>query len=391
MSSQRPKKTRSSSSRGSITLPPELAAHYLRNAVNNASSSSGNTSSSDDAEMKALMSMFVEIMGMSPDEGGPKNGVSFSFSSGPSSSTTSTSQWPPRAAAAAAAAASGMFSSDGQWSFDYYNEDEDEDDDDDDDADDVPDLKVSSIPQQQQQKEESIENLNDAENNADAMARQIAQDEQAAEEERAKKAAKRREKKQRKKQKAKQEAALKAQEAQVQKRSKQVQSWKSRVVAACQANEDYKMQALLSESPLGKLDDEDEDVTTHLEFLLPHCIAPSGKNEGDKACQKLATYVITTDVSVAYAIGRNGRSALHTACFEGDYFFVKLATDKAREESPLDLLCKDSGWTPLHYAVVAGCQETMDEMVLVNCDYEAKTDASLTCRTRYVNELLRGY
>ena len=78
MSSQRPKKIKAG--RGSITLPPELAAHYLRSAVQNASSLQSNTS--DDAEMKALMSMFVEIMGMdgtttASAEGGHQGNVLF--------------------------------------------------------------------------------------------------------------------------------------------------------------------------------------------------------------------------------------------------------------------------------------------------------------------------
>lgn len=342
--------------------------------------------------MKALMSMFVEIMGMSPDattsgNSNESKGMSFSFSSGPSSSTT---QWPPTAAAAAAAAASGMFSSDGQWSFDYYDEDE-EDDDDDDDVEDQVDGTVLDLKQHAKASSSTPTDLTSNENTddddaersaAEAMARQIAQDEQAAEEERAKKAAKKREKKLRKKEKAKQEAALKNKEAEQKKRSKQIQSWRSRVVAACQSNENYKIQGLLAESPLGK--QPDEDVTCHLEFLLPHCIATSKRDEGDEACQKLATYVITMSVSVAFTIGRNGRSALHNACFVGDCFFVKVVTDKSQQDSPLDLLCKDSGWTPLHYAVAAGCPEAMEELLIVGCDFDTCTDESLTCRARYV-------
>jgi ankyrin repeat protein len=284
-----------------------------------------------------------------------------------------------------------MFSSDGQWSFDYYDEDEEDEYDEDDvemeDVDESTELDTkqhakassSSTPAN----ETNTTDDDDAERSAaEAMARQIALDEQAAEEERAKKAAKKREKKLRKKEKQKQEAALKNKEAEQKKRSKQIQSWRSRVVAACLSNENYKIQGLLAESPLGK--QPDEDVTVHLEFLLPHCIATSKRDEGDEACQKLATYVISMSVSVAFTIGRNGRSALHNACFVGDCFFVKVVTDKSQQDSPLDLLCKDSGWTPLHYAVAAACPEAMEELLIVGCDYDTCTDESLTCRARYV-------
>ena len=381
-SSQRPKKIKASRGRGSITLPPELAAHYLRNAVNNASSSSSSgNGGKEDAEMKALMSMFVEIMGMSPEDS--KNGMPvFSFSSGSSSSTTTTNtQWPPSAAAAAAAAAaSGVFSSSGQWSFDFYDED---DDDDEENGSCVPDLN-----EQDEGMPDMVTTEDDAEadTTAEEIARQMAQDEQAEEEERAKKAAKKREKKQRKKEKAKLEAALKAQEAEQKKRSKQMQSWKTRVVAACQSNEEYKIQGLISESPLGK--QNDEDVTVHLEFLLPHCIAKSGPNEGelgDQACQKLAAYVVNMSVSVVFSIGRNGRNALHTACFMGDCYFVKLVTNHAADipTACLDLLCKDSGWTALHYAVISGSQEAVEALLVAGCNISTRTDESLTCRARY--------
>lgn len=338
MSSKRPKKIKTN--RGSITLPPELAAHYLRTAAQG----------SDDAEVKALMSMFVELMSMDD-----KKSMSFSFSTGPPN------------------AASMFSSSDGEWSFDYYNEDDD-DDEDEEETDTVPNLKREA------ENDVSVEEA-DAGAVAEAIARQIAQDEEAAEEEREKKAAKKREKKQRKKAKAKEEAALKAQEAEQKKRAKQVQSWRSRVVAACQSKEDYKIQGLLAESPLGK--QNDEDVTVHLEFLLPHCIAKSERGEGDQACQKLAAHVIGLSVSVAFSIGRNGRSALHTACFVGDCYFVKLVTDNADEDSPLNLLCKDSGWTPLHYAVAAACPEAMEELLILGCNVDVRTDETLTCRTRY--------
>ena len=124
----------------------------------------------------------------------------------------------------------------------------------------------------------------------------------------------------------------------------------------------------------------------HLEFFLPHCIATSSRNDvGDQANQKLAAFVVATNSSVVYSLGKNGRSALHTACLMGDCYFVKMATDKCEEDSPLDLWCKDAGWTPLHYAVAAANVEAVEDLLMLECEVDSLTDESLTCRARYAN------
>ena len=96
------------------------------------------------------------------------------------------------------------------------------------------------------------------------------------------KAAKKREKKQRRKAKLKEEAAQKAAEAAQKKQEKAVVSWRSRVVSACQSNEITKLDGLLQDSPLRKLMEEDNNnnqtegtscIIPHLEFLLPNSVA----------------------------------------------------------------------------------------------------------------------
>jgi flagellar biosynthesis GTPase FlhF len=317
--SQRPKKR----------LPKDVIAQY-RN------------SGKEEAEIKAMISMFAEILCDN------KNG---------NSSNTRTEE-------------GGTM---GQWSVDYYDDGDEKciqflrnvggddkgskDDDEEDEEADADDMAEEVEDDQKQ-------------GTADKMAEQVTREEALAEEERARNAAKRREKKLRKKEKLKDEAALKAEQATAKKRSARIQSWRSRVIAASQSNEGYKMRNLLSESPL------EDNVDAHLESLLPHC-----NSSQEEASQLLAAFIVNQSCKVVLIPGKNGRNALHTACLNTDSYFVKLVVQQQRGVE-LDSLCHDSGWTPLHYAVASGSLEIMELLLAAGANVKTCTDDSQTYRSR---------
>jgi flagellar biosynthesis GTPase FlhF len=255
----------------------------------------------------------------------------------------------------------------GQWRIDCYDDGEEKciqfrrNVGDDKDEDDVA---------EDEEEEDDDEEDDQKQGTADEMAEHVARDEALAEEEKARKAAKRREKKLRKKEKLKEEATLKAEQATAKKRSAKTQSWKSRVIAASQSNEGYKMRSLLSESPL------DEDVDTHLEFLLPQCMSSQ-----EEASQMLAAFIVNKSCKVVFAIGKNGRNALHTACLNADSYFVKLVLEQ-QGGGELDSLCQDSGWSPLHYAVASGSFEIVELLLAAGANVNTCTENYQTCRAR---------
>ena len=112
-------------------------------------------------------------------------------------------------------------------------------------------------------------------------------------------------------------------------------------------------------------------------WLLSSCIATSrnGKaEEGESRC-KLGSFVMTMSLDVIFNLRQDGRSALHTACLVGDYYFVKLLTEKIKEENIqeqfcLDFHCGDLGWSPLHYAAAAGWNDVVELLLASRCDFE---------------------
>jgi hypothetical protein len=238
------------------------------------------------------------------------------------------------------------------------------------------------------------------------------------------KALKKKQKKQQKKHMLKEESAAKAADAAAKKRERSLLSWTSRVVSACHANECGKLQALLQEHPVEKL--PPDSVEQHLEFLLPNAL-PSSKSvqldqsqhrRGPQGRRLLATYILQTRVGLALSIRplRNGRTALHTACFYGDVDFLQqvlqrltLQEQDKRQDwnnnndeqllfsqmennsmnmdsyaTYLNQTCQDSGWAPLHYAVVSGCPEILETLLAAGAQVSTKTDETRTWRTRCV-------
>ena len=352
-----------------FTLPPELAAHYLslsqqqqqqqQNATSkspasattvfgpspppsadaanaaNAANCNGPTAPCSEAEMKALMSMFVDIMGMSMEgeatvsSGANNNGsnkqrpfgrdsivrlnmaaaaAAAAGNSAPGVNNNGSNNNPfpvfsmmfggsAAAAAAAAAAANGTPWPNGatqeEWMMDYYEDDslEDEDDEDDDDegCTEDEDDEVCSEDEDDEEIDDAVHTTSSAKNKisknnsstvtndshvdeSSAVAAELIREEQDVEEERARRAAKKREKKVRKKEKAKREAAIKAEQAAQKKKWKLLQSWKSRVVSACTSDDSAKLDTLLSESPL---ENSNDDLEPTMQWLLPSCLPKS--------------------------------------------------------------------------------------------------------------------
>jgi ankyrin repeat protein len=67
---------------------------------------------------------------------------------------------------------------------------------------------------------------------------------------------------------------------------------------------------------------------------------------------------------------------------------VKLVTERIRkdeqEQNCLDLQCQDLGWSPLHYAAVAGWNDVVELLLAGGCDLRSPSDPTLMCLLRYV-------
>jgi len=278
-----------------------------------------------EAEMKALMSMFVEIMGMSMNNnnkgGGSENaagvgtfnagsmvyrssddsdfhqsnsgnsnpgsshrnagGPVFSFGANPMDASTLAAV----AAAASgsssgmipdhmAAATAGFFADGASWEAlrRTYAAAElmaaTEDDDEDDESFENRELTFEELEfllHHRKQKEEAAKLASQFASGDWESLEQVAINDHLLSEtdDKERKAAKKREKKQRRKAKLKEEAAQKAAEAAQKKREKAIVSWRSRVVSACQSNEITKLDGLLQESPLQNLVEVDVINNNH--------------------------------------------------------------------------------------------------------------------------------
>jgi hypothetical protein len=377
-----------------------------------------------EAEMKALMGVFAEAMGMSTNGKNGKRGnaakMPFAspdgtlFSFGPNG-TLDASMLAAAAAAAAAAASNGsspMMPDDSMaWEAlaqAYASADPDQIPDmgrvvvdDDDDYDDDPNGNTSFenreltfeemefLLRHRKQKEEAEKMAG----NRESLEQAEIDDDDDDEKER--KAAKNREKKQRRKAKLKEEAEQKAAEEEQKRLEKTCRSWRSRVVSACQSNDVDKLDSLLNESPLGLPSCEDGHVrplpsytTSALEFLMPHAL-PKNRSLVDRGAEgrlKLASFIMDMSIIFAHNPLRTGRSPFHTACFFGDVRFVELFLEKMQRDYPKSLAlsfffrstCGESGFTPLHYAAVSSSSDIVELLLSKGSDVTILTDDTHT-------------
>ena len=466
------------------TLPPGACLNNatLNNNTNKAPGGKDSSLPCSEAEMKALMSMFVEIMGMSMDTSllgkstaakkraakAKKNGENLNNSSNSNIFTFGDDKngaWPDPAIAAATGDLDAL-------NAHRYAYSDDEDDEDDDSLPDLDDMKQIQKDQQERQSSEgdtcSGENdkSDDASGNTSSTTKsgwaaspfansnvpatpitgragiapidwesleQVAIEDAMEAEERARKAAKRREKKNRKKEKARKEAVAKAADAAAKKREKLILAWRSKVVSACQSNEVKKLEELLEESPLtaspsvaaNMINDTlvnnsnhnnnnegggDEEalvapppmtmatITPHLEFLLPHTVAKNrtAAERGHEARTKLAQYLMSTNLPLIFTAPlRTGRTALHTACLYGELDFVEHAIALAETwpqegdysalpHNWLQIACQESGFAPIHYAILSGSKAILEALLKAGADAKTKSTDTHTWKSRYV-------
>lgn len=168
---------------------------------------------------------------------------------------------------------------------------------------------------------------------------------------------------------------------------KAVSMWRSRVAAAVTQNEVTKLEALLTESPLPAVTNLQQQAASaltkyphcsikdnsnpHLEFLVPLTVPKNvASAKGGETRVILAKYLLQEfGPAQFFTPGRNGRSAVHTLCLYADVAVMKLVVEKARKTLSLETLsnllrepCQDSGWSPLHYAVASGSMRTVETL-----------------------------
>jgi hypothetical protein len=373
-------------------MTPNEAAQYLSHFSQTAASLDRDQKYSPE-EVKALMGMFAEMMGLSTNKkstsSSPSSSSSFSSSVSfmfGSKENRGTGEWASSSAfaAAAKAAVSSMhmrmptneFMEYCEAQFEKEEHDEEDDDDDDDDEDGCDDDEGFNIETQRRFIDPS--EWKDLE--------QVARDEKREEEAREMKAAKKREKKQRKKERLRKEASTKAAEAAIRKQEKLVTSWKSRVVAACQANDSIKLQGLLGESPFSRKAD---DCKEHIESLLQNCVSKSKDmvEVGVDCRLKMAEFVHGHSITYFFAISvKSGRNSVHSACLVGDYHFLQFVlerkdssdVDDEVEKLDIDMACHESGFSPIHYAILSGSKEVIQLLIMHGCKLETKSNPSIT-------------
>ncbi|KAL3808493.1 LOW QUALITY PROTEIN: hypothetical protein ACHAXA_009818, partial [Cyclostephanos tholiformis] len=252
---------------------------------------------------------------------------------------------------------------------------------------------------------------------------QVLEAEVEEEVQRLKKAAKKRDKKARQKERAKKEAEMKAAVALMKKRDKTITSWRSRVVTACMGGDAKKMDALVGESPFknfvynptpfinldhknenGKNDDDipksqEEYLLKQMVWFFSNCLQKYQAQASSEttlqpfannlAREKLAKYILSVsfDAILFQSEFTQNRNAIHSAAYRNDANFVKWIigcqhSNKVNDVSMLEYLCRDGGWSPLHYATAGAATEVVELLLRQGVCVTTRTDRSLTCFTR---------
>ncbi|GKY91123.1 hypothetical protein MPSEU_000085100 [Mayamaea pseudoterrestris] len=326
-------------------------------------------------EMKALMSMFVEIMGlqMNTDKLNKPRSASKSLFKFPDDLPPPPGGWPE------------------MWPHDN----------DDDSVDSVPELMdfdaqayrlkhphlmneprtvkplpVIIIPNVEPEPVAGLEGIVPLE--WDSLER-IAIEDALEQEERARKNVKAKDtKKNWKKERARKDAQVKAKEELLKKREKIITNWKSRVASSMQSLS--QLEEVLEASPLRK-DDPLDTVLLHVESLLPLCVSKNraSKDKGRDVRERLVAFLIDLAPDVVLVKLRNGRSIFHTACFHADSRMILMLASKMPSSimnKVIEQTCFDSGFAPSHYAAISGSFEMVE--ALLSCGKASKTFNNLT-------------
>lgn len=388
----------------------EIAANSINAAVtrsgttrNNASSSNNGSNSNNnnnssipctEKEMKALMSMFVEIMGLQMNteklnSAARKNRRKDLFRF-PEDIPPPPGGWP----------------TDLMWPSKKDLEESSSEDDDGADDDSLPDLE--DIPLDARQKRNGIDGSNDPKSDSskerlttygsqpprdfvagiavpewEALER-LAMEDALEQEERARKAASAASASGKKSKLAAQRPAVQpiTETAESQRSCKEKQrqqgkaltKWRQNVVSACQSNDRVFLEDLLSKSPAISPpisgDVSEDSMDSHYQQCMMDLAAqslPKNRHSIDKGreCRSLILqHVLKSAAShVVMTPQRNGRSVFHTSCFYGDEEFVQTIVENASAFDNLAKTCEESGWTALHYAVVSGSSRTIQLLV----------------------------
>ena len=154
---------------------------------------------------------------------------------------------------------------------------------------------------------------------------------------------------------------------------KAITQWRQKVVSSCQSNDTEAVKELLKNSPIhgpsGK-GEPDESVSSHIQQNLmdiaAQCLPKNRQSieKGRESRSLLLDFVLKSPAPrVLLMPQRNGRSVLHTSCFYGDMAFVKLILENASAFENLAKTCEESGFTPLHYASLSGSSKTVQLLV----------------------------
>ena len=357
------------------------------NAVRTNSRSGSSNIPCTEKEMKALMSMFVEIMGLQMNterlNASPRRNL-FKFPRG----------IPPPP---------GGWPADLAWPTDENDDSEaEEEDDDDDDDDSLPDLedippkdREPKIPKPEEQIEPTTETTTQrlttysqassgyvagiAVPEWEALER-VAMEDALEQEERARKAAQTASSFGKNGKRASQRLNIptgtspydaldkrRAEEDKKRQDEKAVAQWRQKIISTCQSNDAVALKNLFDQVPIDIGQDPiDNNFQKSLMDLAGQCL-PKNRQSLEKGLEArivLLQYVLKSpSPQVLLTPQRNGRSVLHTSCFHGDVKFVKMILDNASAFDNLASTCEESGFTPLHYACLSGSAETVQLLV----------------------------
>lgn len=172
-------------------------------------------------------------------------------------------------------------------------------------------------------------------------------------------------------------------EVAVRKQEKTCALWKNRVTQAVQANDTFRLDALLGKDSPITSDDLSSLFVDVLDSLAQLC-PPKNRTsleKGREARMKLTEYILSLrPASITQNHLRNGRTVFQTACFYADLDMMQLIAENHESKADLQVLCIDSGWAPLHYAAFSGSMHAVEFLLKSGCDTKQATNEASTWR-----------